>query len=82
MYKYQEVKKKKINKVELVLWNISAILVRVKCICLCELQNANYSILMILHVSKCSLKPALHDIKMNRKMYANDYVFFFFTLEY
>ena len=58
MYKYQEVKKK---KVELVLWSISAILIRIKCICMCELQNANYSILMILHMSKWSLKPALHD---------------------
>ena len=73
MYDYQEVKKK---TVELVLWNVSAILVRIKCICMCELQNANYSILMILHMSKCSLKPALYDIQMNSKMYANDYVIF------
>ena len=48
---------------------------------MCELQNANFSILMILHMSKCSLKPALYDIKMNSKMYANYYVIFF-TLEY
>ena len=81
MVECTNIKKLKKKTVELVLWNVSAILVRIKCICMCELQNANYSILMILHMSKCSLKPALYDIKMNSKMYANYYVIFF-TLEY
>lgn len=64
---YQEVRK----NVELVLWSISTILVRIKCVCTCKLQNTNY---VILQMSKIFLyllfKLALHDIKVSSNICA------------
>lgn len=72
-------------EVELVVQSISTILIRLKCICMYELQNTNYVILMILQMSKTFLylllKLTLHNIKMNSKIYASD-LRFFLTLVY
>lgn len=45
IYAYQGVKWK---KVELILWSISTVLVRMKCVCMCELQTTNCAISVIL----------------------------------
>lgn len=61
-----------IKAIKLVLCNISTVLVITKYICMQELQNMNYVILVALHktyiLSYLYLKLALHKIKMNIKV--------------